>query len=122
VEWITADNGNTSLCYYSLGNYVSTQKEGLAMLEGMSWVTFHVTEDDVFILEEKTGIFPMVCHYKAGPVRIENIYLLENYTAEQAAKHGIHSYGGVNLTLEDLQTWSNDILGEWVLSVEEVLP
>ncbi len=122
VEWITADNGNISLCYYSLGNYVSTQKEGLAMLEGMSWVTFHVTEDDVFIQEEKTGIFPMVCHYKAGPVRIENIYLLENYTAEQAAKHGIHSYGGVNLTLEDLQTWSNDILGEWVLSIDEILP
>lgn len=121
VEWITADNGNRALCYYSLGNYVSTQKEGLCMLEGMAWTTFHVTEDNIFIQEENTGILPMVCHYTAGPVRIENIYLLEDYTAEQASSHGIRSYGGVNLTLDDLQTWSNETLGEWILSKEKVL-
>ena len=91
------------------------------MLDGMAWVTFHVTEEGVTIQEHNTGILPMVCHYTSGPVRIENIYLLENYTAEQASRHGIRSYGGVNLTLEDLQTWSNEILGEWVLPIEEVL-
>ena len=32
IEWITAENGNRALCYYSLGNYVSTQKNGLSML------------------------------------------------------------------------------------------
>ena len=121
VEWITAENGNCALCYYSLGNYVSTQKEGLCMLEGMAWVTFHVTENGVAIDKKTTGIVPMVCHYTSGPVRIDNIYLLEDYTAEQAAAHGIHSYGGVNLTLEDLQTWTDEILGDRVLSKKEVL-
>lgn len=121
VEWITAENGNKALCYYSLGNYVSTQKDGISMLEGMAWITFHVAEDGVSLSEENTGIFPMVCHYTSGPVRIENVYLLEEYTAEQASGHGIRSYGGVHLTLEDLQGWSDEILGEWVLSQEQVL-
>lgn len=121
IEWITSENGNRSLCYYSLGNYVSTQKKGICMLEGMAWVTFHVTEEGVFLQEEATGILPLVCHYTSGPVRIENIYLLEEYTAEQAAGHGIYSYGGVNLTLEELECWATEILGDWILSKSQVL-
>lgn len=121
IEKITADNGNQALCYYSLGNFVSTQQRGLCMLEGMAWVTFHVDENGVTVSDQNTGIIPLVCHYTSNPVRIENIYLLEDYTAEQAANHGIHSYGGVNLTLDDLNTWSNEILGDWILSKEQVL-
>lgn len=121
IEWITSENGNRSLCYYSLGNYVSTQKKGICMLEGMAWVTFHVTEEGVSIQEEATGILPLVCHYTSGPVRIENIYLLEKYTAEQAARHGIHSYGGVDLTLEELDRWATEIVGDWILSKSQVL-
>lgn len=121
VEWIESENGNRALCYYSLGNYVSTQKNGISMLEGMAWVTFHVTEEGITISEEKTGIIPMVCQYKSGPVRMDTVYLLEDYTEELAAKHGILGYGGVNLKLSDLQAWSDEILGDWVLSAEEAL-
>ena len=35
-EQIQTDNGNSSICYYSLGNYVSTQQNGRSMLEGMA--------------------------------------------------------------------------------------
>lgn len=121
VEWITAENGNRALCYYSLGNYVSTQKQCLCMLEAMAWVTFHVTEDSVEIDMEHTGAIPLVCHYTSNPVRVENIYLLEDYTAEQAAAHGIRSYGGVVLYLEDLQNWSNEVLSENAILAEEAL-
>ena len=116
VEWISAENGNRALCFYSLGNYVSTQKGGISMLEALAWVTFHVDEDGVSILEDKTGVIPLVCHYTSSPVRIKNIYPLEDYTSELASSHGIHSYGGVNLTLEDLTGWSEEILGNWVLT------
>ena len=88
------------------------------MLEALAWVTFHVDEDGVSILENKTGVIPLVCHYTSGPVRIQNIYLLEDYTAELASSHGIHSYGGVNLTLEDLTGWSQEILGDHILTKE----
>ena len=121
VEWITSENGNTALCYYSLGNYVSTQKSALSMLEEMAWVTFHVTEEAVTISNENTGVIPLVCHYKSGPVRLEQVYLLEDYTEEQAASHGIWNYGGVALHLDYLQNTSEEIFGEWILKRSDIL-
>ncbi len=121
VEWVRSDNGNRALCYYSLGNYVSTQKEALCMLEAMAWVTFRVKEDGVEIVENDTGVLPMVCQYHTGPLRLQDVYLLENYTEELAAGHGIYGYGGVILTLDDLQKWSGEILGEWVLPTNQIL-
>lgn len=115
VAWIEASNGNRALCYYSLGNYVSTQQNAKSMLEGLAWVTFHVTENGVLISEENTGIIPLVCHYSSGPVRLQNVYLLEEYTEALAQSHGIIAYGGVPFHLDSLQSWSDEILGSWVL-------
>lgn len=92
------------------------------MLEEMAWVTFHVTEEDVSISTKGTGVLPLVCHYRSGPVRLEQVYLLEDYSEELAAAHGIRSYGGVVLHLEDLQGWSTDIFGDFLLKKSEVLP
>lgn len=121
VEWITAENGHKTLCYYSLGNYVSTQKQSISMLEEMAWVTFHVTEDQIYIDEERSGALPLVCHYKTGPNRLVGVYPLEEYTEEQALKHGIWNYGGVPLHLADLQNSARDILGDSLLSVSDIL-
>lgn len=120
VEWIEAENGNRALCFYSLGNYVSTQKKAQCMLEAMAWVTFHITEDGITLVDEKSGAIPMVCQYNSR-VRFENVYFLEEYTEELAASHGIRSYGGVSLSLEDLQKWSSEILGEWMFTKEQAL-
>ena len=78
-------------------------------------------ENGVSIREDKSGAVPLVCHYASGPVRLQQVYLLEDYTAELAACHGIHSYGGVNLTLKDLLCRSAEILGDHVLTRERVL-
>ena len=121
VRMIQADNGNTALCYYSLGNYVSTQKNAQSMLEGMAWVTFHVTENGISLSTEDTGIIPLVCHYSSGPVRLKNVYLLEEYTEELATSHGIINYGGISFHLDDLTHWSEDILGEWVITADTAL-
>lgn len=121
VEWVTAEDGHRTLCYYSLGNYVSTQKEAVCMLEEMAWVTFHVTEDQVFIDEDASGVLPLVCHYKSGPVRLVGVYPLEDYTEEMAASHGIWNYGGVPFKLEDLQNKSQEIFGDMILSKSEIL-
>ena len=120
ISQIEAENGNTSLCYYSLGNYVSTQQRAECMLGGMAWVTFHVTQDDVSISLDDTGIVPLVCHYTPRPVRIQDIYLLENYTEELANSHGIITYGDIPFALSDLTTLSAEVLGDWVMSTEEV--
>lgn len=120
ISWIEADNGNRALCYYSLGNYVSTQQNAQSMLEGLAWVTFHVTGNSVQISEENTGVIPLVCHYSSGPVRFKNVYLLEDYTETLAQSHGIISYGGVAFHLGSLQKWSDEILGNWVLSADKI--
>ncbi len=122
IEWITSEDGRKTLCYYSLGNYVSTQKIPLTMLEGMAWITFHVDENGVSISEDKTGVVPMVCHYNSGPVRVESIYLLENYTEEMALRHGIWQYGEVPLHLTDLQSACETVFGDWVMHSSEILP
>ena len=91
------------------------------MLEAMAWITFEVSEDAVVVKEEDTGVIPMVCHYNAMPVRFESVYLLEDYTEEQAVSHGIKAYGGVDLVLSDLQGWSAEVFGENVIEAGEVL-
>lgn len=121
VEWITSEDGHKTLCYYSLGNYVSTQKEAISMLEEMAWVTFHVTENQVCIDENASGALPMVCQYKSSPVRLSGIYLLEDYTEEMAKSHGIWNYGGVALHLEYLQQKCDEILGDMVVPKSDIL-
>ena len=60
VSYVESENGNKSLCYYSLGNYVSTQKQVECMLEGMAVVTYTVTHDgQISINEEETGVIPL---------------------------------------------------------------
>lgn len=125
VEWLTGADGHRTLCYYSLGNYVSTQKDPISMLEAMAWVSFDVTKTSVSVSVEDSGVVPLVCHYSSGPVRIKRIYPLSEYTAELAASHGIRNYGKAPLSLSDLEQWSHDILGSYVIdpeSLEESLP
>ncbi len=120
IEWIESTNGNRALCYYSLGNYVSGQDQALSMLEAMAWITFLVEEDGIVIVEEQTGVIPMVCHYENGP-RNHQVYLLDDYTEELASNHGVRQFGSY-LSYEDLLKWSNEILGEWVLDGKNVFP
>ena len=120
VEWMEGDNGERALCFYSLGNYVSTQKDPLNLLEGMAWVTLRVKEDGILIEEKNTGVLPLVCQYVGGSPRLEMVYSLDNYTEELAREHGIVSYGKRPIKLEDLNKWSDEILGEWELSSQEI--
>ena len=78
----------------------------------MAWVTFHVDEQGLSLVEEQSGPLPLVCQYASGPVRFENVCLLQDYTQEQAARHGIRSYGGVTLSLDDLLQWSSSVFGD----------
>ena len=91
------------------------------MLEGLAWVTFRVTQDDVYVSEPDTGVVPLVCHYLSGPVRLKQVYLLEEYTEELASTHGIIPYGGVAFHRDKLQQWSDEIFGSWALPAGKVL-
>ncbi len=116
VSYVESDNGNKSLCYYSLGNYVSTQKQVECMLEGMAIVTFKKQADGNVIIEEsETGVIPLVCQYTQGSVRIDNIYFLADYTEELALKHGMYTYAGIPFHAQDMFDLSNKVFGEWAM-------
>lgn len=116
VSYVESDNGNRSLCYYSLGNYVSTQKQVECMLEGMAIVTFTKHPDgSVTINEEETGVIPMVCQYTQGSVRIDNIYFLEDYTEDLALQHGMYTYAGIPFHASDMVELSEEVFGDWAM-------
>lgn len=118
VEWIEADNGNKALCYYSLGNYVSTQYDPESMLEAMAWVTFEVKDGNIGIVEEETGAFPMVYQYDTNHTFV-SVYFLEDYTESLAQAHGIHLHSNGTHTLANLTKWAEDVLGEWIRSPKD---
>lgn len=118
VEWIEADNGNKALCYYSLGNYVSTQYDPESMLEAMAWVTFEVKDGNIGIVEAETGVFPMVYQYDTNHTFV-SVYFLEDYTESLAQAHGIHLHSNGTHTLANLTKWAEDVLGEWIRSPKD---
>ncbi len=91
VEWIETENGNKMLVYYSLGNFVSRQKEARNLLGGAADVTLHFDGEQVSVKEH---IFiPIVTHYNATYTDFD-VYPLSAYTDELATLHGITPHDG----------------------------
>ncbi len=91
VEWVTSENGNQCLVYYSLGNYVSRQLEERNILGGLADVTLLYDGEKVSI--EDSAFVPIVTHYDIT-YRKFAVYPLGEYTNELAAGHGIIPYVG----------------------------
>ncbi len=91
VEWVESENGNKSLVYYSLGNYVSRQKETKNLLGALGSVTIRKDEGKTYI--DTASILPIVTHYNFSS-RGFSVYPLKDYTDELAAKHGVSQYDG----------------------------
>ncbi|MCQ2541401.1 MAG: CapA family protein [Lachnospiraceae bacterium] len=136
VEWITADNGNTGICYYSLGNYVSNQYDSITLLEGMAWVTVKKTSTETFdrfgstvtteieVIPEGTGVLPMVLQYHNGNNgnHIDGVVPVEQYTMELANAHSAQNRSGRVATPEWFQGQVNEIFGSYALAVSEIGP
>lgn len=87
VKWLEGKDGNDTLCYYSIGNFInatSGDHKGAAarMLGAMAKVTLTTDGEDVWI--EKYGVEPLVTHLVAGSGLITT-YRLSDYTAELEA-------------------------------------
>lgn len=128
IEWVEADNGNKALCYYSLGNFVSTQDRAVSMLGGMAYVNITKVDGVITIGTKGTGAIPLVTHYtnthaNSYPYLVGE-YLLADYTEELAAKHGMmvryKSYLSSNpyrylVTKEKLDNWAKEVFGDWLI-------
>lgn len=92
VEWIESENGNKALVFYSLGNYVSRQKEANNLLGIMGSVKI-VRNDDEVVSIDSASVMPIVTHYNVNS-RGFRVYPLKDYTDELADKHGVAQYDG----------------------------
>lgn len=121
VEWVSADNGNRALCYYSLGNFTSAQNGIPQMLGGLANLTIVKNESGTFVEEESIKAIPLVTHFVypgwTGSTVVESTYLLKDYTDEQAAKHGLKRAWGITMTRQDLMTLAENTFGKY-LSME----
>lgn len=92
VEWIESENGNKALVFYSLGNYVSRQKEANNLLGIMGSIKIVRNDDDVVCIDS-ASVMPIVTHYNVNS-RGFRVYPLKYYTDELAATHGVSQYDG----------------------------
>ena len=90
IRKITAENGNMSLCYFSLGNYISLQDETMSVLGGMAKVRLIADDDGVRI--DSHDIQYLVTQYEAD-VSWARVIRLEDYTQDLAQRHGIRTAG-----------------------------
>lgn len=88
LTWIKSQTtGKDVLCIYSLGNFVSGQKGLVNMVGGL--LSFSVKGDgDDGLCVTDVLFTPTVTYYDAGWYST-NIYLMDQYTNEVAATHGI---------------------------------
>ncbi len=109
VEWIESDNGNKALVYYSLGNYVSRQREVINLLGGMGTVKICSDEENGTYIES-AQITPTFTHYNRN-AREFRVYPLKDYTDELANEHGVAQYDG-KVTLQRIHKIFDSIFAE----------
>jgi len=97
IEWVSDEEGNQMLVYYSLGNFVngtSSTGHGVTnrMVGGIADVTIGRNEEtgEVEIIEY--GAIPIVCHMSTGTEY--TTYYMEDYTEEMASENLILNQDG----------------------------
>ena len=78
----TSENGNKSVVFYSLGNFLSNQSGTDKILGGMASVTITKENGETFV--ESYEMIPTVTHAEGSTY---TAYMLSDYTDELAAKH-----------------------------------
>lgn len=114
VKWITAENGDHTLVYYSLGNFQSIQNTVENMLGGQANVTISKEEDGTHISDYSLDF--VVTHYEQRESSeyydIVTTYPLADYTNDLAARHGMSVSGNEEFNLASLQGLSSQILSK----------
>ncbi len=100
VEWLDGEDGNKTLCAYSLGNLIHTQINPKNIVGGI--LTFDIVkspEGRVYV--ENPILTPTACHYLASATEMDSqdlyvrydikIYKLEDYTEALCTAHGMHT-------------------------------
>lgn len=91
AQWIDREGKEQTLCIYSLGNFVSGQREEDRLLGGVLKLQLEFSPDGGFIGFKDAQIEGVVTHYETGNKGFA-LYMLGDYTDELAGRHGLHKY------------------------------
>jgi poly-gamma-glutamate synthesis protein (capsule biosynthesis protein) len=83
-EFLDRPDGQKTLCFYSLGNFISAQSTEPTQLGGIAFVRIKREGEKTAI--EEAGIIPVVNHYESDLSSFK-IYPLYGYTGDLARKH-----------------------------------
>jgi len=87
VDTLPRPDGKETLCFYSLGNFVSNQREKERVLGGIMLVTFSKEGDELSISD--SGIIPVICHFERSFLNTK-VYPIYLYNDELLKKHLLH--------------------------------
>ncbi len=113
VEWITSENGNELLVYYSLGNFVSRQLEARNLLGGVANVSLNYDGEKVVISEY--SFMPIVTHYDTTYTQFD-VYPLKEYSNVIAPYHGVASHDGA-VSVERFHNMVDEIFEGYDVSI-----
>jgi poly-gamma-glutamate synthesis protein (capsule biosynthesis protein) len=91
AQTITLENGRKTVCFYSLGNFVSNQRGGERIIGGMIAVTFTKQNMGAEIEElsiSDYGMIPVICHFDRGFINTK-VYPLYSYGDELLKNHAL---------------------------------
>lgn len=97
IEWVTDEEGNKMLVYYSLGNFIngtSSTGHGVTnrMVGGIADITLGRDEETGEVEVIDHDAIPIVCHIAYGTDY--TVYYMEDYTEEMASENLILSQDG----------------------------
>jgi poly-gamma-glutamate synthesis protein (capsule biosynthesis protein) len=101
VETIILPNGRKTICFYSLGNFVSNQRERERLIGGMAVVTFSKPKTETEGKKPEItdfGMLPVVTHFDRN-FRNTKVYPLYSYTEELLETHGFKRFDA-NFTMD----------------------
>jgi len=113
VEWVEKRDDHRMLVYYSLGNFISYQREAPRMLGGIAEVTISKDENGTYI--SSAGITPIVTHYENGKADYNYaIYRLDDYNESLAKLHGVSKLAKQgSISYEETLALAKQVLGSW---------
>lgn len=108
LEWYSKDGGRKMPVYYSLGNFVSGQKEWQTMLGSMAKLTVERKNGQIEVTA--ASAVPVVTHYEIYWHRDPSIktYKLCDYTDELAGRHYLR------VSKKSLESLAKEVYGEYL--------
>ena len=112
TDIIKGKDGNETIVYYSLGNYVSSQQKAVNLLGGTALINLEAdfSDDSVNVTVKTAELLITITHYN-NQRSFFTVYPLKDYTDELAAKNGVSEMDGA-VTVERLKTIVNNIFTE----------